>query len=181
MTRKDSCIRRSLSLCDAFNIELANLLLFTQPSAVSVTAAICEIFRQDCSFDSFWISLVASLERIRHGGITGVAQTRKHFLTFEGTATDSESSLHSTYIHATTLPPKMFTRPRQDANDSLFLLRPWCNGIRVRTRLNRAQEEERSQFLLVHKKFSRLPSTLFNRYVLDSNYRVPIYHRFVSQ
>ena len=27
----------------------------------------------------------------------------------------------------------MFTRLRQDANDSLFVLRPWCNAIRVRT------------------------------------------------
>ena len=27
----------------------------------------------------------------------------------------------------------MFTRPRQDANDSLSVLRPWCNAIRVRT------------------------------------------------
>ena len=27
----------------------------------------------------------------------GVAQARKHFLTFEGTASNSESPLHSTY------------------------------------------------------------------------------------
>ena len=27
----------------------------------------------------------------------------------------------------------MFIRPRQDANDSLSVLRPWCNAIRVRT------------------------------------------------
>ena len=46
------------------------------------------------------------------------------YLTFEGTATDSESPLHSTFIHAILLPPEMFTRPRQDANDSLFVLRP---------------------------------------------------------
>ena len=56
--------------------------------------------------------------------MTGVVQARKHFLTFERTATDSESSLHSTHIHATLLPPKMFTQLRQDANDSLFVLRP---------------------------------------------------------
>ena len=50
---------------------------------------------------------------IRHRGMTGVAQARKHFLTFKRTATGSESSLHSTYIHATSLPPKMmFTPPR---------------------------------------------------------------------
>ena len=50
---------------------------------------------------------------IRHRGMTGVSQARKHFLTFKRTATDSESSLHSTYIHATSLPPKMmFTPPR---------------------------------------------------------------------
>ena len=34
----------------------------------------------------------------------------KHFLAFEGTSTESESPLHSTFI----------TRPRQDVNDSLF-------------------------------------------------------------
>ena len=50
---------------------------------------------------------------IRHRGMTGVAQARKHFLTFKRTATDTESSLNSTYIHATSLPPKMmFTPPR---------------------------------------------------------------------
>ena len=27
----------------------------------------------------------------------------------------------------------MFTRPRQDANDLFFVLRPWCNAIIVRT------------------------------------------------
>ena len=27
----------------------------------------------------------------------------------------------------------MFIRPREDANDSLSVLRPWCNAIRVRT------------------------------------------------
>ena len=27
----------------------------------------------------------------------------------------------------------MFTRPQQDVRDSLFVLRPWCNAIRVRT------------------------------------------------
>ena len=48
-------------------------------------------------------------------------------------ATDSESPLHSTFIRAILLPPEMFTRPRQDVNDSLFVLRPWCNAIRVRT------------------------------------------------
>ena len=46
--------------------------------------------------------------------MTGVAQAQQHSLTFEGTTTDSESSLHSTYVHATLLPPNMFTRPRQD-------------------------------------------------------------------
>ena len=35
-------------------------------------------------------------------------------LTFERTTADSESSLHSTYVHATLLPPNKFTRPRQD-------------------------------------------------------------------
>ena len=46
--------------------------------------------------------------------MTGVAQAQQHSLTFEGTTTDSESSLHSSYVHATLLPPNMFTRPRQD-------------------------------------------------------------------
>lgn len=44
--------------------------------------------------------------QIPHGGITGIAQACKHCLTFQGMATDSESSLHSTHIHATMLPPK---------------------------------------------------------------------------
>ena len=48
-------------------------------------------------------------------------------------ATGSESPLHSTFIRAILLPPEMFTRPRQDVNDSLFVLRPLCNVIRVRT------------------------------------------------
>ena len=65
--------------------------------------------------------------------MTGVAQGHKHFLTFRGTATDSESPLHFTFIHAILLSPEMFTRPREDSNDSLFVLRPWCNAIRVRT------------------------------------------------
>ena len=49
------------------------------------------------------------------------------FLTFEG---DSESLLHSTYIHNTSLLPKMSTRPWQDP---LFVLWPWCKTIRVHT------------------------------------------------
>ena len=36
-------------------------------------------------------------------------------------------------IDAILLPPEMFTRSRQDANDSLFVLRPWCNAIIVHT------------------------------------------------
>ena len=52
------------------------------------------------------------------------------FLTFEG---DSESLLHSTFIHNTSLLPKMSTRPWQDANNSLFVLWPWCKAIRVHT------------------------------------------------
>ena len=53
--------------------------------------------------------------------------------TFERTATGSESPLHSRVIHTLLLPPEMFTRPWQDANDSLFILRPWYNAIRVCT------------------------------------------------
>ena len=56
--------------------------------------------------------------------MTGVASARKHYLTFEETATDSESPLHSTFIHAILLPTEMFTGPRQDVNDSFFVLRP---------------------------------------------------------
>ena len=48
-------------------------------------------------------------------------------------ATGSELPLHSTFIRAILLPPETFPRPRQDVNDSLFVLRPWCNAIRVRT------------------------------------------------
>ena len=44
-----------------------------------------------------------------------------------------EFPLHSMFIHAILLLPEMFTRPRQDTNDSFFVLRPWCNAIRVRT------------------------------------------------
>ena len=65
--------------------------------------------------------------------MTGVAQACQKFLTLEGMATGSESPLHSTFIRAILLPPEMFTRPRQDVNDSLFVLRPLCNVIRVRT------------------------------------------------
>ena len=53
----------------------------------------------------------------------GVAQARKHFLTFEGTATDDEFSLNSTFIHVILLLPEMFTRPRQGANDLFFVFR----------------------------------------------------------
>ena len=70
---------------------------------------------------------------ICHGGVTGVTKACQHFLTFEGMATESESLLHSTFIRAILLPPEMFTRPQQDASDSLFVLRPWCNAIGVRT------------------------------------------------
>ena len=63
----------------------------------------------------------------------GVAQARKHFLTFEGTATDNEFPLNSTFIHVILLLPEMFTRPRQGANDLFFVLRSRCNAIRVRT------------------------------------------------
>ena len=37
------------------------------------------------------------------------------------------------FIRAILLPPETFPPPRQDVNDSLFVLRPWCNAIRVRT------------------------------------------------
>ena len=42
--------------------------------------------------------------------MTGVVHARKHLLNFEGTATDGEPSLHSKFIHAISLPAKMFTR-----------------------------------------------------------------------
>ena len=77
----------------------------------------------DCSSDFSWIG-------------TRVALARQRFLTFEGTATDSEFPSRSRMLSIFalfSLPPKMFTRPRQDANDLLFLLRAWCNAIRVRT------------------------------------------------
>ena len=54
----------------------------------------------------------------------GVVQARKHFLTFEGTATDNEFQLNSTFIHDILLLPEMFTRARQGANDLFFVLRP---------------------------------------------------------
>ena len=49
-----------------------------------------------------------------------VVQARKHFLTFEGTATDNEFPLNSTFIHDILLLPEMFTRPRQGANQTYF-------------------------------------------------------------
>ena len=73
--------------------------------------------------------LTTNLSRRNNRGCTG-PQT---LLNFEGTATDSEFPLNSTFIHAILLLPEMFTRPRQDANDLFFILRPWCNVIRVRT------------------------------------------------
>ena len=49
------------------------------------------INKKGCSFDSFWISSVFFYDdEICDGGIIGVAHARKHFLTFEGKATDSE-------------------------------------------------------------------------------------------
>ena len=68
------------------------------------------------------------------GEMTGVAQARKPFLTFERTATDRESSLPSTDVHATSLPPNMFTRPRQDANDSFV----WVTIMMQRNQIERA-------------------------------------------
>ena len=67
--------------------------------------------------------------------ITGVAQARKHFLTFEGTAimTDSEFTLHSTFLHASSLPPEVLSRSQQDANDSPFCVTTMMQAIRVRT------------------------------------------------
>ena len=52
--------------------------------------------------------------------MTGVAQACQKILTLEGMATGSESPLHSTFIRAILLPPEMFTRPRQDVNDSFY-------------------------------------------------------------
>ena len=64
--------------------------------------------------------------------MTGVARARKHFLTFEGTATNSESPLHSTFIRAISAPPEI-TQPQKDANISrFFMLGPCWNAIRVR-------------------------------------------------
>ena len=57
--------------------------------------------------------LTTNLSRRNNRSRTG-PQT---LLTFEGTATDSEFPLNSTFIHAILLLPEVFTRPRQDAND----------------------------------------------------------------
>ena len=103
---------------------LANLILFKQPSTVSVTAAKWIDSRARLQF-RFFLNLFSCLLTTN--------LSRRNNKSFDGTATDSESSLHSTFIHAILLLPEMFTRQRQDANDSLFVLQPWCNAIRVRT------------------------------------------------
>ena len=141
--RNSSCIRRSLSLFSVFACQSSIPRQITLESDIIHTAVGCEC--NCCQMNRFLsktaISIlseshsVASWERICHEGITGVAQARKHFLTFRGTATGSESPFHSTFIYAISLPPEIFTRPRQDANDLLFVLRPLCNVIIVRTLL----------------------------------------------
>ena len=103
---------------------LADLILFTQPSAVCETAAKRIDSRARLQFrfflNVFNCLLTTNLSRRNNRSHTG-PQT---LLTFEGTATDSEFSSHSTFIHAILLLPEMFTRPRQDANDLFFILRP---------------------------------------------------------
>ena len=69
------------------------------------------------------VSILSESLQLPHR-MTGVAQACQKFLTLEGMATGSESPLHSTFIRAIFLPPEMFARPRQDVNDSLFVLRP---------------------------------------------------------
>ena len=67
--------------------KLANLILFTQPSAVSVTAPKWIDSRARLQFQ-FFLNLFSCLP------ITNLPR-RNDTLTFEGTATDSESPLHS--------------------------------------------------------------------------------------
>ena len=130
--KSSSCIRGSLSLCNIMHLHvkgrfpvkwLANLILFTQPSVESATAGKWVDSWERLQF-RFFLNLFSCLL------ITNLSRRNN---TSEGTATESESPLQSTFIHAISLPPEMFTRPPQDANDSLFVLRPWCNAIRVRT------------------------------------------------
>ena len=56
-----------------------------------------------------------------HRRITGVTQARKHFLTFEGTATDSESTLHSTFVYASFAATRGVHSIAKDANDEIFV------------------------------------------------------------
>ena len=103
---------------------LADLILFTQLSAMCETAAKRIDYQARLQFrfflNVFNCLLTTNLSRRNNRSRTG-PQT---LLTFEGTATDSEFPLNSTFIHAILLLPEMFTRPRQDANDLFFILRP---------------------------------------------------------
>ena len=88
--------------------------------------------QQNYNLDSFWISSGASFGGICHEGTSGVAQARQHILTFEGSATNSESLLRSTY--------SCYSRCQKDVHSAAtgckwltFLLRLWCNVTKVRT------------------------------------------------
>ena len=50
------------------------------------------------------------------------------------------------FIHAFSLPPELFTRPRQYANDSLFCVMTMMKAIRVRTQINHSDRRHRVKY-----------------------------------
>ena len=88
-----------------------NLLLFTQPSAVNETATICVVSAVFILSESHQLPLRSKF--VKEEG----QESRRLVNTFK-------LSKDSTFIYDSSLQPKMFTRPRQDANDSLFALQP---------------------------------------------------------
>ena len=92
------------------------------------------LFTQPCLQFWFFLNLFScllttSLSRRNNRSCAGLPT----LFNFQRNANNSESPLHSTSICTILLPPEMFTQPRQDVNDSLFILRLSCNTIRVCT------------------------------------------------
>ena len=109
------------------------MILFTQPLAVSVTAAkwIDSWPRLQFWFflNLFSCLLTTSLSQRNNRSCAGLPT----LFNFRRNGNSSESPLYSTSICTILLPLEMFTQLRQDINDSLFILQPSCNTIRVCT------------------------------------------------
>ena len=93
-----------------------NLLLFTYPSAVNVTAAICLVSKVRLQF-WFFLNLVSCLLRANSSRRNYKSRAGPKKLLNFGRNGNRQWIL----IHVISLPPKMFTRPRQDTNDSLYV------------------------------------------------------------